>query len=200
MPNPDSPTGTIFDIDALEHIIATCNKIGTVALIDEAYYPFSKVSALSLINRYKNLVVAQTFAKAWGIAGLRLGFAAAHPDITKLLHKVRPMYEVNGLALAMMGRLIENIDEIKASANRINAGKDAFILRMQGLGFKTFDCAGNFVLVDFDNQKAAVHAALLGKVLYKLSFNDPCLQGFSRFTTAAKETMEQLSRLIEDAR
>ena len=199
LPNPDSPTGTIFDIDALEHIIATCDKVGTVALIDEAYYPFSKVSALPLINRYKNLVVAQTFAKAWGIAGLRLGFAAAHPDITKLLHKVRPMYEVNGLALAMMSKLIENIDEIKASANRINAGKDAFILRMQGLGFKTFDCAGNFVLVDFDNQKAAVHAALLGKVLYKLSFDEPCLQGFSRFTTAPKETMEQLSRLIEDA-
>lgn len=197
LPNPDSPTGTILDLEELERIIAAAADAGTVALIDEAYYPFSELSALKLIDNYPNLIVAQTFAKAWGIAGLRLGFAAAHPEMAKLLHKVRPMYEVNGFALAVMAGLLERRDEVVAAAIRINAGKDFFISHMQGLGFETLNCGGNFVHVDFGNRRAGVHAALKGKVLYKPSFGDACLEGFSRFTTAPKEMMQRLSALIE---
>lgn len=197
LPNPDSPTGTLLNLDQLEQIVATAGEAGTVALIDEAYYPFSETSALRLIDRYPNLVVAQTFAKAWGIAGLRLGFAAAHRNMAQLLHKVRPMYEVNGFALAVMAGLIGRSDQVVAAAERINDGKRYFMGRMQGLGFDTLDCGGNFVHVNFGQCQEAVHAALKGKVLYKPSFRDPCLAGLSRFTTAPKEIMERLSALIE---
>ena len=199
LPNPDSPTGTIFQADDLEHIVATAAAVDCVALIDEAYYPFSSVSALSLISQYPNLVVTRTFAKAWGIAGLRLGFAAAHPEMTTLLHKVRPMYEVNGFALAAMAGLIEHADEVMAAVAHINAGKDYFLARMQDLGLRTLDCAGNFVHVDFGEKRDAVHTRLAGKVLYKPSFGDACLTGFSRFTTAPEETMATLSDFIEGA-
>lgn len=196
LPNPDSPTGTILGLDELETIIATAANAGTVALIDEAYYPFSKASALKFIGRYPNLIVVQTFAKAWGIAGLRLGFAVAHPDMARLLHKVRPMYEVNGFALAVMAELLVRSDEVIAASKRINAGKEYFINRMQGLGFKTLDCGGNFVHIDFGAHRVGVHATLKGKVLYKPSFGDACLGGYSRFTTAPQEMMERLSALI----
>ena len=199
LPNPDSPTGTLFDLDDMESIVATCAGADAVALIDEAYFPFSPVTVLPLIDRYPNLVIARTFAKAWGIAGLRLGYAVAHPATTALLHKVRPMYEVNGLALEAMARLIGHHDEIMAAVARINAGKDYFLARMRNLGFRVLDCAGNFVHVDFGAQCDAVHAALKGRVLYKPSFGDDCLAGFSRFTTAPEETMEKLAGLIEGA-
>ena len=199
LPNPDSPTGTIFQADDLKRIIAAASAVDCVALIDEAYHPFSSVSTLGLIDQYPNLVVTRTFAKAWGIAGLRLGFAAAHPEMTTILHKVRPMYEVNGFALAVMAGLIERDSEIMAAAARINAGKDYFVSRMQGLGLRTLDCAGNFVHVDFGEKRDAVHAHLTGKVLYKASFGDACLTGFSRFTTAPEETMAALADIIEGA-
>lgn len=199
LPNPDSPTGTLFQAEDLERIVTAAAAVDCVALIDEAYYPFSSVSALGLIGRYPNLVVARTFAKAWGIAGLRLGFAGAHPEMTALLHKVRPMYEVNGLALAAMAGLIERADEVMAAAARINAGKDYFLARMQSLRLRTLDCAGNFVHVDFGDARDAVHAQLTGKVLYKPSFGDACLASFSRFTTAPEETMAALSDIIEGA-
>ncbi|NQU59344.1 MAG: histidinol-phosphate aminotransferase family protein [Rhodospirillales bacterium] len=197
LPNPDSPTGTLLDLDELEKIIATAADVGSVALIDEAYYPFSEMSALQLIDRYTNLVVVQTFAKAWGIAGLRLGFAAAHPEMAKLLHKVRPMYEVNGFALAVMAGLIEHSDQVVGAAHRINDGKAYFINRMKAMGLRTLDCGGNFVHVDFGGRRDSVHAALKGKVLYKPSFGDACLEGYSRFTTAPKETMKRLVALID---
>ena len=95
----------------------------------QVYYPFSNISAIPLIDQFQNLVVAQTFAKGWGLAGLRLGFAAAHPNMAALLHKVRPMYEVNGLALAVMDGLIVNFDDpCLAGFSRFTAGTKAIMV------------------------------------------------------------------------
>ena len=98
-----------------------------------------------------------------------------------------------------MAGLIERADEIMAAAQRINAGKDYFVSRMHGLELRTLDCAGNFVHVDFGDARNAVHARLANRVLYKPSFGDACLAGFSRFTTAPEETMAALSEIIEGA-
>jgi len=144
-------------------------------------------------------VIARTFAKAWGLAGLRLGYAVANPDMALILHKVRPMYEVNGFALAAMTALIEHKDWMIASVDSINAGKDYFISRMQEIGLRTLDSAGNFLHVDFGDNRNNIHAVLEGKVLYKLAFPDPCLFGFSRFSAAPKETMKIVADIIDGA-
>lgn len=199
LPNPDSPTGTIFPARDLENIIRAAADVGTVILIDEAYFPFSNITALGLIDAYPNLVVTRTFAKAWGLAGLRLGFAAAHPDMATILHKVRPMYEVNGFALAAMEKLLGHEDWITASVGRINDGKQYFIERMKGKGLRTLGGAGNFLHVDFADSRDAVQAALEGKVLYKRAFAEPCLEGFSRFSAAPKEIMASVANIIDGA-
>ena len=197
--NPDSPTGTIFKMDDLIRIIQSAACAGTVILVDEVYYPFSGLTVLDRIDGFPNLVVTQTFAKAWGLAGLRLGFAAAHPDMTAILHKVRPMYEVNGFALAVWKEMLAHHDAVLASVARINDGKVAFLERMKGHGLRTLDCAGNFLHVDFGDNRDGVHAALDGKVLYKKSFPEACLAGYSRFSAAPEPVMEELAALIEGA-
>jgi histidinol-phosphate aminotransferase len=199
LPNPDSPTGTIFFHEELESIIDSAAIVGTVILIDEAYFPFSDVTALGLINDYPNLVVTRTFAKAWGLAGLRIGYAAAHPDMAATLHKVRPMYEVNGFALAAMEKLLAHEEWVMASVKRINDGKEYFINRMNSRGLQTMDCAGNFLHVNFGNQRTAVHAALDGKVLFKPDFIEPCLKGFSRFSSAPENVLAIVADIIEGA-
>jgi histidinol-phosphate aminotransferase len=199
LPNPDSPTGTIFPADALESIIDAAANAGTVILVDEAYFPFSDVTALGLIDAFSNLVVTRTFAKAWGLAGLRIGYAAAHPEMTAILHKVRPMYEVNGFALAAMEKLLAHEDWVMASVERISDGKQYFISRMNDIGFRTLGGAGNFLHVDFGDRRDAVHATLEGKVLYKPAFAEPCLQDFSRFSTSPKEIMTTVADIIEGA-
>jgi histidinol-phosphate aminotransferase len=182
LPNPDSPTGTVFNPDELRHIIEVAGDVGSLILIDEAYHPFYEYTALPWINEYPHLVIARTFAKAWGLAGLRIGYAAACHDLTRVLHKVRPMYEVNTLSVAVMDRMIDYSEEMMASVRRLNEGRDVFSQAMTELNLRTLPANGNFLHVQFGARAEAVHAALSDLVLYRQDSNDACLKGFSRFS------------------
>ncbi|MBF0504260.1 MAG: aminotransferase class I/II-fold pyridoxal phosphate-dependent enzyme [Candidatus Omnitrophica bacterium] len=194
LPNPDSPTGTVFVPDQLRRIIEAAGEAGALILIDEAYYPFYAHTIIPWVDEYQNLVVTQTFAKAWGLSGLRIGFAASCPQVARLLHKVRPMYEVNTVALAIMEKMLEHSDAMTASVKRLNAGKEFFLDAMQGLGLKVLKSHGNFLHVAFGAHASAVHEHLKNKVLYRLDFKEPCLKGFSRFSAT---TPERFNPLIE---
>lgn len=198
LPNADSPTGTEFCLADIRQIISASARTGTIVLIDEAYHPFSRVTAIPLINEFDNLIVTRTFAKAWGLAGLRIGYLAAQPALAEMLHKVRPMYEVNGVALSMVNLLLSRTSDIDASVTRILDGKHQFSARMQYIGLTVYECAGNFIHVNFGKNRDAIHAALRGKVLYREGFSEPCLARYSRFTAAPPEMMNQLADLIED--
>ncbi|MEK9643923.1 MAG: histidinol-phosphate transaminase [Alphaproteobacteria bacterium] len=199
LPNADSPTGTEFSLEEIRDIVTAARDVGAVILIDEAYYPFSTVTAMPLIDGFENLIVTRTFAKAWGLAGARIGYLAAQPALAEMLHKVRPMYEVNGVALAMLVAMIPLADRVERSVARIKEGKVAFARRMRALDLQVFECAGNFLHVDFGDARDAVHAALHGRVLYRENFSEPCLAGFSRFTGAPAEVMDELSDMISTA-
>jgi histidinol-phosphate aminotransferase len=199
LPNPDSPTGTVLAPDVLRAILAECEAVGTVLLVDEAYYPFYEWSAVSWVEACRNLIVARTFAKAWGAAGLRIGYAAAHPTTIALLHKMRPMYEVSTFAVEFMARMMDKTAEMAQSVSRIKEGKAFFVEEMRALGFSVLPTAGNFVHVAFDESSRAVHRALSNKVLYRAAFDHPCLMGYSRFTVAPRSTMTQVVDLIKDA-
>jgi histidinol-phosphate aminotransferase len=201
IPNPDSPTGTTLAPDVLREILVVCEAVGTVLLLDEAYHPFYDWSAVSWTESSRNLIVARTFAKAWGVAGLRIGYAVAHPETIALLHKLRPMYEVSTLAVDFMSGMLEQTSEMFRAVARINAGKVFFVDAMRSLGFKVLPTAGNFVHVAFGEHGQAIHAALANRVLYRAAFDHPCLKGYSRFTAAPRAIMAQvvdpIKRVVE---
>ncbi len=194
LPNPDSPTGTVFSPYDMRQIIEAAGKAGALILIDEAYYPFYDHTVVPWVDEYNHLVVASTFAKAWGISGLRIGYAVSCPDVARLLHKVRPMYEVNTVAIALVEHLLDFSPEILASVRRINAGRDAFLEEMKSLQLRTLITHGNFLHVAFSQYASAVHLRLKNVVLYRLDFSDPCLKGFSRFSAT---TVERFQPIIE---
>lgn len=197
LPNPDSPTGTTLSPDTLVEILACCESTGTVLLLDEAYHPFYEWTAIPWTKSSRHLVVARTFAKAWGAAGLRIGYAVAHSETTSLMHKMRPMYEVSTLAIEFMSRMIDKSAEMLQSVARINDGKHFFQERMESLGFGVLPTAGNFLHVDFGDRGQAIHAALADKVYYRQSFDHPCLRGYSRFSVAPRQAMARLAETIE---
>jgi histidinol-phosphate aminotransferase len=200
LPNPNSPTGTVFPPSELREIITTAGEHGALILLDEAYHPFYGGSAVSWIDEFPHLIIARTFAKAWGMAGLRIGYAIAHPAIALLLHKVRPMYEVNTVAVAAMERMLDFRGDMEASVARLIAGRDAFRGAMNGLGLRTLETQGNFTHVAFGAFGGAIHAELANLVLYRRSFNEPCLVGFSRFSAATEDQLapviERISRIV----
>jgi histidinol-phosphate aminotransferase len=200
LPNPDSPTGTVFDPDELAAIVAAAATVDALVLVDEAYHPFHERTALGWIETHPHLVVARTFAKAWGLAGLRIGYAAASPAVARLLHKVRPMYEVTTVAVAVVERMLDHADAVLASVHRLVEGRDAFAAAMRGFGFRTLRSHGNFQHVAFGAREAAVHAALEGVVLYRRAATEACLRGFSRFSAASEESLAPvIARIAQTA-
>jgi len=183
LPNPDSPTGTVFGEAELRQLIEKAGRTGALVLIDEAYYPFHPDTCLPWVNEYPHLVVCRSTGKAWGCAGLRIGYAAASPQVAAMLHKVRPMYETNTLAVHAFEKLLDHSDDMLASVARLQAGKENFLKAMEGLGLRTLHGAGNFCHVAFGAKAQAVHDSLADLVYYRQNFTEPCLSGFSRFSS-----------------
>ncbi|MGH8155495.1 MAG: histidinol-phosphate transaminase [Rhodanobacteraceae bacterium] len=101
--NPNNPTGTWFDDSALEEFLAKVPR-NVLVVVDEAYHEYVSApgltTALRLRGRHPNLVVTRTFSKAYGLAGLRVGYLVAHPEVVQILERLREPFNVNGLALA----------------------------------------------------------------------------------------------------
>jgi len=197
IPNPDSPSGTVLNSLILEKILKTCEETDTVLLIDEAYHPFYKDTVALWTKTSKNLIVARTFAKAWGAAGLRIGYAIAHPETILLLHKMRPMYEVSSIAVEFMIKMLDRRDEMEASVRRISKGKIYFEREMKGLGFTCLNSEANFIHVAFGDKKNNIHNALNQRVLYRESSSHKSLEGYTRFTAAPLKIMEEVVDIIK---
>jgi len=196
LPNPDSPTGTIFSPAELRSIIEVAGEVGALVLIDEAYHPFYDWTAVSWIEEYPHLVIARTCSKAWGLAGLRIGYSVSCIDTARLLRKVRPLYEVNNVAILVMERMLDYSAAMLASVHRLNAGRDAFLADMRDLGFRTVHAKGNFLHVAFGDKALPVHAALASIVLYRHDHDVSCLAGFSRFSATTSDRFRPIVEAI----
>lgn len=199
LPNPDSPTGCVQAPGEIAHLLNVCERAGAVLLLDEAYHPFYGWSAVDWTARFPNLIVARTLAKAWGAAGLRVGYAVAQPSTIGLLHQMRPMYELGTVAIEAAVRLVGLHEQMEASVRRVLEGKEYFCERMRSLGYRTPEAAGNFLLVEFGTALPAIEAALAGKVLFRASMAHPSLRGVSRFSAAPRAVMTQVADLIQEA-
>ncbi len=196
LPNPDSPTGTVIPPEGLRAILDLCSRTGTVVLIDEAYHPFYDWSCVQWVREYRNLIVARTFAKAWGLAGLRIGYAVGHPETIRFLHKMRPMYEVSTISVAFVERMLGYEHEMWASVRRLNEGKRYFARQMKDFGFEVLLTEGNFLHVAFGRYAEVIHRALENKVLYRIDFKEPCLEGYSRFSCTTVAGFEPIVEAI----
>ncbi len=197
LPNPDSPTGTVLAPEILSDLLKECERLGTLLLVDEAYFPFYNLTVASWVERSKNLIVVRTFAKAWGAAGLRIGYALGHPETIKYLHQMRPMYEVSTLAVEYMCRMFNFRGEVEQSVSRLNAVKNLFQADMKLLGYKVTVTHGNFINIDFGKNSEKIHEQLSGKVLYRKSFEHPSLRGLTRFSVGSEQVMQRLTELIK---
>ncbi|NQV82515.1 MAG: aminotransferase class I/II-fold pyridoxal phosphate-dependent enzyme [Rhodospirillales bacterium] len=198
LPFPDNPIGFGFSLEELRAIIEAAGEVGALMLVDEAYYPFHPHTALPLIEEYGHLIVARTFSKAWGMAGIRLGFAAAPPEITTMLHKSRPMIEADGMALDLAGRMLDHEDAVNASIERLVDGRKMFAAAMADLGYGVIDTPCNFVHVDFGEDRAAIETALVGIARYRV-FPDPLLGDYLRFTTTTRDLFKPVIDCIAAA-
>ena len=178
-------------------LLDVAKNYGSVVLIDEAYHPFYKETVVGLIGSYPNLIIARTFAKAWGLAGLRVGYAVSNQEIIKYLHKIRPMYEVNTIAVSALTKILTNSAPMYASVDRLKEGKSYFLSEMQGMGFDIISNEGNFLHVKFGVYSTKIHEGLRNTVLYREDFSMQCLAGYSRFSATTIELFKPIVEKIK---
>lgn len=151
LPNPNSPTGTVFSPEELRLLARRCGRLGVPLLVDEAYYPYHPKSAISWVRRFPNLIVTRTFSKAWGLSGGRLGFAAASPPLADLLRRVRPIYEVNGPAVWLGLWLLDHPEFLRRSVRQTMEGKRWLEERFRREGYPVAATHTNFVLARMES-------------------------------------------------
>lgn len=106
--NPNQPTGTLIEAAALLELVRHAASTGTIVVVDEAYFPFSRFSIIDAVGTYPNLMVIRTFSKAYGLAGLRLGFVVGSSTLVKAMYKVRAAYDVNSFAVLCADYLLDH--------------------------------------------------------------------------------------------
>lgn len=191
--NPNSPTGTILPQEDLRNIIDVAGEQNTVVLLDEAYYLFYPVSSIDLIYDHPNLVVTRTFSKAMGLASARLGFAAAHPDTTKYLQKVRPIYETNAFAIRFAELILDCPELIEKNVQEAMSGKKYLEDELGKLGIPYYKSYANFILIDVGSFERSVqlgNALYQQKILIKSGFKDDVLRNCIRVTIGNVKQME----------
>jgi histidinol-phosphate aminotransferase len=148
LPNPNSPTGTIVRREDILNLLKHAEAVGVVVLIDEAYYPFYPHTTIDLIDEYQNLIVTRTFSKAFGLASVRLGFAAAHPETIKNLSKFKPIYEVNSFAVLFGCAALKHPEWIEQRVQEVLKGRRYLESEMNRLGLKTYPTYTNFMHIE----------------------------------------------------
>ncbi|MDC1402086.1 histidinol-phosphate transaminase [Flavobacteriaceae bacterium] len=149
--NPNNPTGNCF---ALEDIRKVIEEFDGLVVVDEAYVEFATdKSVISWINDYHNLIVVQTFSKAQGLAGLRLGMAFAHSAIIDLMNKVKAPYNINSLTQKEILKRLEEQGLIQQQVHRIKLEKEQLMLEFESISFieKVFPSDANFFLIRMDD-------------------------------------------------
>ena len=160
--NPNNPTGTAVAHSELEKFLAALPN-SLMVVLDEAYleYNDNPVNTLEWLNKYPNLIICRTFSKAYGLAGLRVGFAVSHPEVADLLNRLRQPFNVNHLALAAAVAALGDDDYLQRARDINAAGMQQFEKGFQALGLDYIPSKGNFICVDVGREAGPVYDALL---------------------------------------
>ena len=195
--SPNNPTGNITpEKDAVRLLEA----VECAVAVDEAYAEFSGTTLSKLTSEFENLIVVRTFSKAFGMAGVRIGYMVAHPKTIELLNKVRPPNSVSVVSLAIAKLALQFRDEILPEVQKIMAEKERVRAELAKLpGLKVYPSWANFVLVRFEEADAfRVYRELLKRGLVVRRLTGPMLEGCLRITILERWANDRLITALRE--
>jgi histidinol-phosphate aminotransferase len=193
--NPNNPTGTGVQLHGIERILKRARK--AAVLIDEAYYEFSGITALPLIEREPNLFVSRTFSKVYGIAAMRLGCVFSHPANIAFLHKAQSPYSVNALAALAVQEAVRDRAYIEHYVAEVLAARELLSVGLEKLGIPYVPSSANFVLANLGKRAIPVRDTLRarGILVRDRSYEVP---GHVRMTVGTREQTRRLLAALEE--
>jgi histidinol-phosphate aminotransferase len=160
--NPNNPTGTYLPAEDIKNFL-DCVPERVIVVLDEAYIEYLKADedAISWLVDYDNLVITRTFSKAYGLAGLRIGYAISHPEVADLLNRLRQPFNANSLAQAAAIAALNDHDYLQRSREMNAAGMAQLITGFDEMGLSYIPSQGNFITVHVHVNAAEVYDDLL---------------------------------------
>lgn len=194
--NPNNPTGQAFSRDEIRKILQSFQG---VVIVDEAYYEFSGITAVELLKEYKNLIILRTLSKAFGMAGLRVGYAIADREVIGLMSKARPPFNLNSFSQAAALWALRNKEGLDKNVGLVVEERN----RMSGIlsqikCIKCYPSDANFLLLK-PKKSEAIYESLKAKGILIKSFGKGRLQGCIRITVGAKEINDIVLDTIKEA-
>lgn len=161
-PNPNAPTGCLLALEAIEQILEA--NPDSVVVVDEAYIDFGGQTAITLVDRYPNLLVTQTLSKSRSLAGLRVGLAVGHPDLIEALERIKNSfnsYPLDRLAIVGAAAAFEDQAYFEQTCRQVIDSREQLVAQLTDRGFEVLPSAANFIFARHPGQDAAALAAKL---------------------------------------
>ncbi|SHG09598.1 histidinol phosphate aminotransferase apoenzyme [Ornithinibacillus halophilus] len=197
-PNPNAPTSLFLSINKIEEIVQ--QNQDNVVIIDEAYIDFAQESAVSLLNKYDNLLIIQTTSKSRSLAGLRVGYALGHPDLIEGLTRIKDSfnsYTIDRLAIAGAQAAFEDKDYHQETIEKILKTREWVSIELKQLGFQVLPSQANFLFVSHYSLSAkSLYQALKLENILVRHFNKAPIDNYLRITIGKDNDMMELMKTI----
>lgn len=199
-PNPNAPTGCEESLEMIEDILKA--NPDSVVMIDEAYVDFGAKSALSLIDKYENLLVIQTFSKSRSMAGMRIGYAIGSEKLIRYMNDVK--FSINSYTMTPITQLcgaeaVRDEQYFQDTVNMITETREYSKKKLAELGFTFPDSKSNFIFASHKEKAAAeIFAALKERKIFVRFWDKPRISNYLRITIGTHEEMDKLFSALED--
>jgi histidinol-phosphate aminotransferase len=196
--SPNNPTGNSIDREDIEIVL---NNFGGIVVIDEAYINYSRHrSFVAELKEYPNLVVMQTFSKAWGLAALRLGINFASEDIINVLNKIKPPYNINQATQELAIKALDNLEDVNTMIRETVKEREVLVKELVQLPMvkKVYPSDANFVLAKM-GQATQVYNYLKEKgIIVRNRSNVMLCEDCLRITVGTPEQDKQLLNTLKE--
>jgi histidinol-phosphate aminotransferase len=190
--NPNNPTASITLKNDLRDFIAKTPS-ATMILVDEAYFHYADSpdyeSVIPLVSDHPNLIVARTFSKIYGMAGLRCGYCVAQPETIKRMHPYRMWDSVNVMALTAASASIDDVDQVKSDRRLNNEAKSIVTSELDKMGYKQIPSQANFIMFDCKRLVVPIIKAMKDRNV-QVGRLFPAMPNHMRLTIGKKSEME----------
>lgn len=193
--SPGNPTSAVLPNSAIEKLL----KRKIIVVSDEAYFEYSGKSALPLINKYPNLVILRTFSKWAGLAGLRLGYAIANPEIIRILQTVKPPYNVNSLVQEVACNVLDDSKKYLEEIQKIISIRNWLVDKLREItDLNVYSSAGAYILLRGKGSSLDLQTFLKGKGVLVKVINYPLLKDYIRINVVKKKEAELLLSFLRE--
>jgi histidinol-phosphate aminotransferase len=195
--NPNNPTGARFAGGEIERVLEGTDG---VVVIDEAYIEYAGLrhSLLSRLDEFDNLVILRTFSKAYGLAGLRIGWLAANEALTKRLRLVKPPFNLNLYSEAVAIAALEEQEWVDQGVSEVRQERERLAAKLKTLGFRVHPSEANFLLVDPPMDVSVLQKGLQAKGILARTFHgNAALERSIRFTVGQPQHTDQLVAALQ---